>query len=170
MSGSVTASDRHCPGRSVRAGSRVAVLSSLFAAVGAAPASADPREVTHALQHHASDVGALLVLALGVLIGLAFAIRRPRVVATVALALLVGLLGLESAVHSVHHVSDPDAAASCAVFAASQHVAGTGAEVLDLASPTPAGVPVALAGAERPRPLPAFSAHEGRAPPARLSA
>jgi hypothetical protein len=121
--------------------------------------------------HPGSSSGAMAVLLLSAAgVTLAVARRRRRATIVVALALLVGLFGLESAIHSVHHLSDPQAAASCALFSASQHTQSDDV-------PTPAtGVPTWTSGPSLARdlravvPLPAFSAHDGRAPPVLLSA
>jgi hypothetical protein len=141
----------------------------LYSGLSVAPAFADPHG-SHAL--HDGSPGAWIGLALATLIGVGLAggARRRRPAAIVLLALLVGLFGLESAVHSVHHFSDPDAAASCANFSASQNVSGACAESPDVAPPTRTTEPDPFAGAERTRPLPFFSSHESRAPPSLLSA
>src|SRR5512132_509488 len=59
--------------------------------------------------------------------------RRRRAVARLLLALLVALFGVETAVHSVHHLVDPQTAGSCAIFSASQHAPAAGAPVLEAA-------------------------------------
>ena len=92
--------------------------------------------------------------------------RRGKDAALVSLALVVFLLGLESAIHSVHHLSDPQAAASCATFSASQHVPGAGGEPSHVGAPTWTTRPAPALRAEPTRPLQAFRSHEGRAPPA----
>jgi MYXO-CTERM domain-containing protein len=121
---------------------------------------------------HDDSPGAWIGLALVALfgLGLGLAARRRRSVGLAALAFFIGLLGIESAVHSVHHLSDPASAASCAVFTASQHTPAATAEASDLGAPTEASEPPAPTVTERIRPLPAFSCHEGRAPPALFSA
>jgi disulfide bond formation protein DsbB len=106
---------------------------------------------------------ALLVLGGACLAG---ATRRGWRAATVALALVVALFGLESAVHSVHHLADPQAAASCAVLSASQHAPGTCADIPDVGTPTWTAGPSPAVGAQIIRPLQAFGFPEGRAPPA----
>ena len=130
------------------------------------PAQATADGVDHALHHHSLALWiSLAVLVLGGA-GLVGAIRRVRRAATLALALLVALFGLESAVHSVHHLSDPQAAGSCAVLSASEHAPGTCADTADVGAPTWTAGPSLAVGTEIIRPLQAFGLHEGRAPPA----
>lgn len=102
--------------------------------------------------------------------------RRVRVLgaawssaAILSLALLVGFFGLEAAIHSVHHLSDPGQAL-CPIFSASQHVVGVCDQVADAGAPT-ATLSAGLAvDAERTPPLPRFPCFEGRAPPVTPSA
>lgn len=130
------------------------------------PAQATTDGVDHALHHHSLAVWiSLALLALGGAC-LAAAIRRGRRVATLTLALLIALFGLESAVHSVHHLADPQAAASCAVLSASQHAPGTCVDIPDVGAPTWTAEPSPAGGTEIIRPLQAFGPPEGRAPPA----
>jgi hypothetical protein len=105
-----------------------------------------------------------LALVLTVFLGVAVAVPRRALVVTLALVLVVFVL--ETGVHSVHHLSDRQAASQCVVASASTHVQGT--EQPD----APDGVSVATPiGAmptpdfDRPgsRPL---RPDEGRAPPA----
>src|SRR6266849_10783299 len=107
----------------------------------------------------------LLVAGLAVL-GFGAAGRNGRQAAVLSLGLLVGLFGLESAIHSVHHLSDPQAAAACALVSASQHAPATCAATPDAGAPTWTTRPSATFDAEAIRPLQAFRSHEGRAPPA----
>ena len=149
---------------------RVVALMGLSVGLAVAPAYADPHGSAHGLHHGSAVPWIALLLAALVGLGLAVGARGRRNSAIASLALLVGLFGLESAVHSVHHFSDPKAAASCAIFSASQHVSGACPASPDMGPPTRTAEPATLAGAARTRPLPPFSSHEGRAPPALLSA
>ena len=86
-----------------------------------------------------------------------------RKLGAISLALLLGFVVFESAVHSVHHISDPEEAAQC-VLAVSQHLSGVGAatpevgtEPLALEAPAPAGTERSLRNLFRP--------DTGRAPP-----
>ena len=121
--------------------------------------------------HHESSgvpVGILLLAVAGAVF--AASARWGRRAAILALTLLVGWFGLETAVHSVHHFWDPQTAASCPLFLASQHADGAGA------SPAITGVPTWTPRAlptfddQRIRPLRDFRSHDGRAPPVLPSA
>jgi len=105
-------------------------------------------------------------LTLAVVLGLALAARRQRVLVT-TLALVLVVLAVETGVHSVHHLADQQGASDCVVALASAHVHGAAepplaAHALWIA--VPVGAVVAPAperpGARPPRP------DEGRAPPA----
>ena len=150
-------------------GGAMLLLVGLVLAAGPAAVYASPGG-DHGHPESSANAGAFLLLAvLGA--GLAvFGARRTRATAIVTLALLVGIFGLESAVHSVHHASDPQSATSCPLFSASQHTQSGDV-------PTPAtGIPTwtsepSLAFDLRPLVLLAVaSPHEGRAPPVLLSA
>jgi disulfide bond formation protein DsbB len=121
--------------------------------------------VDHALHHPSLAVWISLVLLVLGGVCLAGATRRGRRAAMLALALVVALFGLESAVHSVHHLSDPQAAASCAVLSASQHAPGTCADIPDVGTPTWTAERSPAVGTEIIRPLQAFGPPDGRAPP-----
>ena len=120
----------------------------------------------HGAHHHgdASPLALVLLLALGAL-ALAWALRRDRRVAPVALTLVLGLAGAEAAYHGVHHLGDRDAADKCAVLVTTAHVDGLADD--RPASPAPAealeAVPPAHA-ASAPA-LALTGLHEGRAPP-----
>ena len=51
--------------------------------------------------------------------------RRPRRALALAIVLVLALFAFENGVHSVHHLSDRAATATCAVASATAHVAGT---------------------------------------------
>ncbi len=133
-------------------------------ALGPAYAATDPSD--HSLHTGSPEVWISLVLVILGGLCLIGATRRGRNAAILSLALLVALFGLESTIHSVHHLSDPQAAASCALLSASQHVPGACAETADVGAPTWTAAPSPIVDAEAIRPLRAFRSHEGRAPPA----
>jgi hypothetical protein len=76
--------------------------------------------------------GVLLLLAPFLLV-----LRWPATTATVLLALLVLVGGVEGAVHSVHHLDSPQGAASCTVLSVSQQLHG------EVAPEQPSGAPAA---------------------------
>jgi len=114
----------------------------------------------------ALGIGAALLGAFG--IGLVAGRRRD--VAALVLAVLLGVSGLEAAIHSVHHLADPESGQSCRVLSATQHVTGALAETAALCSP--AHLVETLIAVGPPTVLPSRSAgpDAGRAPPASPSA
>jgi len=144
----------------------VALLMLVIGGLACSPAQATPDALDHPLHHGSSAVWigfAALVLGGACLAGAA---RRRRNATILALTLLVVVFGLESAIHSVHHLSDPEAAASCVVLSASHHEPGTCADTPDVGTPTWTAEPPPAVGPPIVRPLQAFRPHEGRAPPA----
>jgi hypothetical protein len=137
---------------------------------GLAPAQAmDASEHAHQGAPHPAErfptlLPALLLAAAG--FGVAATCRRGREARALALALLVGWVGLESAVHSVHHFWDPQSAASCPLFLASQHADGAGTSPGITGTPTWAVQFSAVCHDPQIAPRPEFRSHEGRAPPA----
>ena len=120
--------------------------------------------------HESSTVPLALLLLAATAVGLAAAGRYRRPAAILALGLLVGLFGVESAVHSAHHFGDPQGAATCALFAASQHDDSAGAAEAVTAVPTWTIEPSPSHGVAQIRSLQAFRSYEGRAPPVLPSA
>jgi len=135
---------------------------------------AHPSEHAHVSTAHAFSAGpgvrssscgiAIALLALSS-IGLGPIRRRVRQAALVSLSLLVAVLALESAVHSVHHLSDAGAAAGCVVLSASPPVTGAGGGP-DVGAPALAASAAPVVEGEGIRPLQPFRPFAGRAPPA----
>ena len=96
----------------------------------------------------------------------ALAVAAPRRALGLALIALLSIFAAESAVHSVHHLADQQAAAQCVVSVASAHLHGATPDAPDDGISEPAVVgAVSIAKLDRPgarfiRP------DEGRAPPA----
>jgi hypothetical protein len=106
-----------------------------------------------------------LLLLAGVGLGLILA-RQRRLAAALLLVAVVGL-GAETAVHSVHHLNNPEAAAKCTGWNVSQHVVGHSGPDAPRC-PGPVRVPedvTAEPGRGHPRSEAAWLAL-GRAPPA----
>lgn len=138
----------------------------VIAALAVSPVHAATHPSSHLLPHGVSVLWNLLALLGVVTVALVRLGRRGRTVALLSLAFLVALFGFQTAVHSVHHLSDPHAAASCAIFAASQHVPGDCPETLLVAAPIWTAAPGPAIVSEPFHPLEAFGSPEGRAPPA----
>ncbi|HYB69241.1 MAG TPA: hypothetical protein VEH80_01150, partial [Candidatus Bathyarchaeia archaeon] len=83
-----------------------------------------------------------------------------------ALSVTVGVFGLESAVHSVHHLDNPETAASCAVLAGSQHVSWADDALVSLDAPTLSVSEAPQAEFDRIPPVRIHAPRLGRAPPA----
>lgn len=109
---------------------------------------------------------ALLLLAA---LGLGWVTWRWRRVAALSLALVLGFFAFETAVHSVHHLSDPQKATQCQVLSASQHVTGAPAETSGLCAPPLAAEARPSAGAESLLPPGFLRPDQGRAPPSLLA-
>jgi len=138
-----------------------------FLLIGLAGSPALASDGPDHLVHHGvfhGWLGFVLLAAAG--LGLAVRGRSGRRAVLAGLALLVAVFGVETAVHSVHHLSDPQAAASCALFGAFHHAPGAGAALPDAGAPDRTGEPSRAIDREQSRPLQALRLHEGRAPPA----
>ncbi len=105
-------------------------------------------------------------------LGLAEATGRRRKATALFLALALGVFGLETAIHSVHHLSDispSQNAAQCPVLSASQHVVGALGETSEICAPTLASEAPASVGTESILPARFFGSDQGRAPPSLLA-
>ena len=123
-----------------------------------------------ALAHLSLPAGALLVIGL-VLLGALAGWRRARPSArgraiAVALSLVLTVFTVETAVHSVHHLADPEAGADCSVLSASQSLAWGAADLVATVGPP---LDVTTAAPVRSDDGPRWQLHrpsQGRAPPA----
>jgi len=157
-------------------------LTALALLLGPAPAGAAPHlldvhaggaahSVGHAaLAHAAPPSGGLLVLGAALLAALGWWRRagyrtRGRALA-VALSLVLTVFTIETAVHSVHHLADPESGADCPVFSGSQNLAWGAA---DLVGPDGPALDVTTAppihSGDGPR-WQLYRPSPGRAPPA----
>src|SRR5262245_43319633 len=135
----------------------------LVAGLAITPAQAGGTGHSHP-ESSTGPVGILLLLG-AIAVGIATAGQWRRPAALITLGLLVALFGVESAVHSAHHFADPQTAASCAFFAASQHDEGAGAVATVTATPTWTTEPSPPHEIVAVHPLHAFRSHQVRAPP-----
>ena len=115
--------------------------------------------------------GAPLTIVLFALMAIAAAhgMWRWRRTTALGLVLVLGTFTFGIAVHAVHHLSEPEKAAECLVFSASQHASGTLDEPCDIHVP---GLAVTTASPANPD-VPTFILRYGsdlpRAPPSLLS-
>ncbi len=125
--------------------------------------------MTHAHSHALAHGSPALWIGLGLLLvaGLLLADRRRAWQRSVfALALLVAVFGFESAVHSVHHLSDPQAADSCTLLSGSKHVNTASPALPDAGGPLWTAALAVSVDSHLAPPLRSVRTHEGRAPPA----
>jgi hypothetical protein len=134
--------------------------------------------IGHALSPEHADHGdfaavsplTLLALAVAMVAGLLLLRPSGRRILALAFVAILTVLAFETALHSVHHLDEPDAGASCPVLTAASQVNGISPAVseLSLRSDTPGLV----IGVELAWLLPFCSPRvpEGRAPPAPPSA
>jgi ABC-type Fe3+ transport system permease subunit len=115
--------------------------------------------------------GALLTLAVVVLIAMALARRRwpSRSTIAVTLMLCLAMFTYGTAVHSVHHLADPEKAAQCSVSLASQHISGTLTHTCHASAPVLTATAVPLSHCNVPTSSPRFPSDLSRAPPGLLS-
>jgi hypothetical protein len=104
---------------------------------------------------------AFVLMAVGMTQGL----RQWRRVAMFGLVLVLGTFTFGTAIHSVHHLSEPQKAVECPVFSASQHVTGTLAEQCDLYVPILAITCAPHGMYDAPPFTPCFQPAQPRAPP-----
>lgn len=91
--------------------------------------------------------------------------RQWRSVAMFGLVFGLSTFIFGTAIHSVHHLSEPQKAAECPVFSASQHVTGTLAEKCELHLPIRAITATPDGMDDAPPFLPCFQPAQPRAPP-----
>jgi Na+/glutamate symporter len=110
-----------------------------------------------------------VILFIFTAVAVAQCVWRWRRTTALGLVLALGTFTFGIAVHSVHHLSEPEKSADCLVFSASQQVSGTLAEPCDVHVPGPA---VTTASPDSPD-VPAFilgcRCDLPRAPPSFLS-
>jgi hypothetical protein len=88
-----------------------------------------------------------------------------RRVTALSLVLVIGIFTFATAVHSVHHLSEPEKAAECLVFAASQYVSGTTVEPCQFSVPELSLVASSCVSVDKPA-LPLIHRfNQPRAPP-----
>jgi hypothetical protein len=124
--------------------------------------------MTHAHSHALALGSPAVWIGLGLLlvVGLLADRRRAWHRSVFGLALLVAVFGFESAVHSVHHLSDPTAADSCTFLSGSKHVDTASPALPDVGGPLWMATPAIPVDGNIEPPLRSVRTHEGRAPPA----
>jgi hypothetical protein len=105
-----------------------------------------------------------IVLAIGLTIMAAGALRTPRRLAVI-LACALAVFACETALHSAHHVKDPTQAERCPVYSASLHVTGLEAGLATPELPLPMLAPPCLQACDTHRPTRVLDGSQARAPP-----
>ena len=135
-----------------------------------------PVQERHAMDHLAPAAptgvaaGAILLVGLALLAGVGVqrlkgcASRRPTIAC--ALALAVGVVTLETAVHSVHHLGDPEAGATCPILSGSQHLSWAEPPAPGVDAPPLSRAPASLVGLDDVPRWQIYRSHPGRSPPA----
>jgi hypothetical protein len=108
----------------------------------------------------------LAMLVAGVV---AHGLRQWRRVVIAGLVLILGTFAFGTAVHAVHHLTEPQKAAECPVFSASQHITGTLAEPSALHVPMVASGGTSSGACEVLTFTPCFQPAQPRAPPLSLA-
>jgi hypothetical protein len=152
--------------------SRRAAITLVLAGLAAAAPAALGHSLSSGHAHHpGSDALSPSVVA-AVALAAALLLRRVsgRHVLALGLAVLLSVTTFEVALHSVHHLDEPDAGASCPVLAATAELHGTSAPRMDV--DVPGHPPERLVGLRLTEqlPVPAVRVREGRAPPVSRSA
>jgi hypothetical protein len=94
---------------------------------------------------------------------------RWRRLTTLGLMLVLATFTFGSAVHAVHHLSEPEKAAECLVFSVSQHVSGTLDEPCDVHAPGLAVTTASPDNPDVPTLIPRCGSDLPRAPPSFLA-
>jgi hypothetical protein len=161
----------------------LAAMGALSLSLGAGAVMAHP--TAHLLDTHAAGahaVGHLELPTLGLpttgllwaglaliagtgLLRLAACRSRGRVIA-LGLSLALGVFTVEASVHSVHHLAEPETAATCSVLTGSQHLSWGEAQAAAADAPPLRVAPAPLLRADDAPPSLIYRPHQGRAPPA----
>ena len=124
--------------------------------------------------HHADAAAAspLPLLAIVATLSATLLLLRPsgRKVLALAFVAVLTVLAFETALHSVHHLDEPDAGAFCPVLTAGSQLNGVATPVAEFTVRSDAPVPLASVDAAWLLPFCAIRVPEGRAPPAPPSA
>ena len=162
----------------------LAALVALSLAVGVGSVVAHPTrahvldvhaEETHAVGHFSLPESgpvpgqlrwAALVLFAGLgLLRLMARCRRDRLIAF-GLSLVLSVFTLETAVHSVHHLDNREAAAACSVLSTSQHLCADETPALEATTPPLRAIAAAIIVIDEAPRWHLHRPHYGRAPPA----
>ena len=138
--------------------------------IGAIGHVVSPEHADHVESAAALSPLTLLGVTVALVAGLLFLRPSGRRILPFAFVAILTVLAFETALHSVHHLDEPDAGASCPVLTATSQLNGVSAPPADLGLRPDVGD--AIVGVDRAWLLPFCSLRvpEGRAPPVPRSA
>jgi hypothetical protein len=146
----------------------------LAAGVGGLPSGPLGHTLSPEHAHHgepaASSLLALLAVAGVVAVALALGRAAGRRALVLALVAVLTVLAFETALHSIHHLDEPDGGASCLVLSATAQVNDVSPPAVDAGISPPASARIAGTSPAALPPLRLIRAPEGRAPPVSRSA
>jgi hypothetical protein len=150
----------------------VGLLAAGFAGpvLGAIGHAVSPEHADHVESAAALSPLTLLAVAVALVTGLLFLRPSGRRILALAFVAILTVLAFETALHSVHHLDEPDAGASCPVLTATSQLNGVSAPPADPGVRPDVGD--AIVGIDRAWLLPFCSLRvpEGRGPPVPRSA
>jgi hypothetical protein len=126
-----------------------------------------PHPSSAAVHTHTAPVTPVILLTILVVLGLAIVTRRygRRSALALGLVALLAVVTAETALHSVHHLGDSHAEASCVITSASAHLSGVTTPSADLGEPSATFERADASLPAWPVPFQPIRAHEGRSPP-----
>ena len=126
-------------------------------------------QAAHATSSAMRGAPLTVILFIFTAVAMAQGVWRWRRTTALGLVLALGTFTFGIAVHSVHHLSEPEKAADCLVFSASQQVSGTLAEPCDVHVPGPAVTTASPDSPDVPAFILRYRSDLPRAPPSFLS-
>jgi hypothetical protein len=149
---------------------RRAAIGLLAAGLGGPLLGAIGHALTAEHAHHADALAAspFFLLAIVAALSVALLLLRPsgRRVLALAFVAILTVLAFETALHSVHHLDEPDAGASCPVLTAGSQLNRVVPPVADLGLRPDAPVPLTGVDPAWLLPFCGLRVPEGRVPPA----
>ena len=138
--------------------------------IGAIGHAVSPEHADHLESAAALSPPTLLGVAVALVAGLLFLRPSGRRIFAFAFVAILTVLAFETALHSVHHLDEPDAGASCPVLTATPQLNGVSAPPADLGLRPDVGDAIVGVDCAWLLPFCSLRVPEGRAPPIPRSA